>query len=115
MTYGELIVSGLIVALILVATWRAGQSNPVGTGKLARRLTDVESRVIEIDRRMGDVEDSIKLLADSTAATTAAIGSIRLEMAGDRGLSERTWSAVDRLQHFFIDQALEQAFAERRS
>lgn len=114
MTYGEIIVSVLIVALILFSTWRAGQTNPVGTGKLARRLTEVEGRVVDIDRRVGGVEDSVKLLAENVSATNSAIATMRLEMAGDRGVSERTWSAVDRLQNYFIDQALEQAFTSER-
>lgn len=113
MTYGEIIVSVLIVALMLFATWRAGQTNPVGTGSLVRRLTTVEHRMEEVDARLSNVEGSVEKLADASDAINTALSAMRLEMAGDRGVSERTWAAVDRMQQFFIDQALDQAFGRK--
>ncbi len=114
MTYGEIIVSVLIVVLILFATWRAGQVNPVGTGSLVRRITQLEVQVAEIDGRMDGIDKAVQQLVGTTDATNVAVAAMRLEMAGDRGVSERTWNAVARLQDYFIDQALDQAFSRER-
>jgi hypothetical protein len=106
-----------IVALVLWAAHRAGQANPVGTGKLARRMDMLELKVAEQGQKLdaqgvqiAAVERAVVAVADAAGETNKSIAAIRLELAGDRGLTERTWGAVDRLQHFFIADA----FAARK-
>ena len=98
LSYTDIIITAVIVAVVLYAAHRLGQVNPVGTGKLARRLSLVEQKVASI-------EVTLTTLADSAADTATAVAAMRIELAGDRGLTERTWSAVDRLQNYFIEQS----------
>ncbi|MES2755595.1 MAG: hypothetical protein V4659_13145 [Pseudomonadota bacterium] len=106
MTFTEILVTAFVIILVLVAMWRVGQLNPVGTGGLARRINQVELRVGEIDARLSGVEDSVVSLADSAAKTATEVAAMRLELAADRGVTERTWEAVNRLQLFFMDEGL---------
>lgn len=105
MTYAEITITIFILALVLFAMWRVGQLNPVGTGRLARRMNQLEMRVAEQGVRMDGVEASVEKLAEVTANTGISIGAMRIELAADRGLGERTWSAVDRLQNYFIEDS----------
>ena len=85
--------------------WRVGQLNPVGTGRLAGRMNQLELRVAEQGQKMSEIERSVLLLAQSSADTNTALAAMRIELAADRGLTERTWSAVDRLQAYFIEDS----------
>jgi hypothetical protein len=89
----------------LFAAHRLGQVNPVGTGKLARRLSAVELKVASLDGKLDRQDEALTTLAGSAAETARGVEAMRIELASDRGLTERTWSAVDRLQHFFIEDA----------
>jgi len=110
LSYSDIIITVIIVAVVLFAAHRLGQVNPVGTGGLVRRLSAVEFKVAEQGEKLDSLDRAIVTLADSSATTAREIAAMRIEVAGDRGLTERTWSAVDRLQHFFI----EDAFSKRR-
>lgn len=106
MTYTDISVTIIVVAIVLYAAWRAGQTNPVGTGRLARRMNHLEVRVGELDSRMDGIERSVSALAEASAATSSAVQAMRVELAADRGVTERTWEAVDRIQRFFMDEGL---------
>lgn len=112
MTYAEIIITAFVVALVLFAMWRVGQLNPVGTGKLARRMNQLELRVAEQGQRMDGIERSVLLLAETSASTSTSIEAMRVELAADRGLTERTWSAVDRLQNYFIEDSFKRRDAK---
>lgn len=105
MTVAEIIISAFVVALVLFAMWRVGQLNPVGTGNLSRRMDQLERRLGEQGVKVSEIERSVVLLADSSAETSRSLSAMRVELAADRGLTERTWSAVDRLQNFFIEDS----------
>lgn len=104
-SYIDILITLAIVAAVLIAAHRLGQANPIGTGRLARRLSEVEVKVGEQGMKLDKLETVVATLADSTAEISRELGALRVEMAGDRGLSERTWSAVDRLQNYFIEDA----------
>ena len=104
-SYLDILVTLLIVAVVLFATHRLGQDNPVGTGKLARRLSAVEGKVAEQGEKLDSLDRALATLAGSSADTARGVEAIRIELAGDRGLAERTWATVDRLQLFFIEDA----------
>lgn len=104
-TYTDILVTVMIVAVVLWASVRFGQGNPVGTGKLARRVSAVELKIAEQGEKIDALDRSLATLATSSADTARGVDAIRLELAADRGLTERTWAAVDRLQHFFIEDA----------
>lgn len=111
LSYGDILITAVIVAVVLITAWRLGQTNPVGTGKLARRLSAVELKVAEQGEKLTALDTAVKTMAESTALTARELAAMRIEMAGDRGLGERTWEAVDRMQHFFM----EEGFRSRRS
>lgn len=115
MTWMEIVVSVFVVGLVLFAMWRAGQMNPVGTGKLARRLSTLETTVGAQGQRMDGIDKSITAIAETVEAMGSGVSAIgtqitalRVEVSGDRGLTERTWSAVSRLEGFFIEDSFKQ-------
>lgn len=105
LSYSDIVITIVIVAVVLYAAHRMGQVNPIGTGKLARRLSAVEVQVVEQGQKLDSLDRALVTLASSAKDTSISVEAMRLELAADRGLTERTWSAVDRLQHFFIEDA----------
>lgn len=118
MTYGEIIVSVLIMALILLATWLAGRANPVGTGKLVRRIDQLEVEVKNLDGRMDGLGDAVTHLTEDLTAAAAVtrqkLETMQLEAAGDRALLQRTSYVIFRIQDHFMDSAVEQSFRKDR-
>lgn len=104
-SYIDILITLVIVAAVLFAAHRLGQANPVGTGRLSRRLTEVEAKVSEQGNKLDRLEGVVATLADSTADISRELSAVRMELAGDRGLAERTWSAIDRIQNYFIEDA----------
>lgn len=105
LSYSDIIITAVIIAVVLYAAHRMGQVNPIGTGKLARRLSAVELKVAEQGEKLDGLERALGTLAVSSADMARGVEAIRIELAGDRGLTERTWAAVDRLQNYFIEDA----------
>lgn len=109
-----MIITLLVLLLVLFAMWRVGQLNPVGTGKLARRINQLELKVAEQGQRMDGIERSIITIAETVAGTNEAVTGIekgitalRVEVAGDRGLTQRTWEGVSRLEGYFIQRSFD--------
>ena len=113
LSYTDLIITLVIVGVVLFAAHRMGQANPVGTGRLSKRLSAVELKVAEQGAKLDSLEVVMGTLADSAADTARGIDALRVEMAADRGLTERTWSAVDRLQNYFIEDAFKRRGADQ--
>ena len=107
LAYSDIFITLVVIGVVLFAAHRLGQANPIGTGKLARRLGAVELKVAELDGRLDNVDQALGTLAKSAADTARGVEAIRIELAADRGLTERTWSAMDRLQNYFIEDAFE--------
>ena len=107
LAYSDIIITLIVVGVVLFAAHRMGQANPVGTGRLARRLSAVELKVAEQGEKLDGLDRALATLVNSSADTARAVEAVRIELAADRGLTERTWSAVDRLQHYFIEDAFE--------
>lgn len=105
LSYSDIIITVIIVGVVLWAAHRLGQVNPVGTGKLATRLSAVELKVAEQGTKMDAVEQSVATLVEGQAGTTREVAAMRVEMASDRGLAERTWASVSRIETFFIEDA----------
>ena len=105
MSISDYLITLFVVCVVLFAAWRGGQVNPVGTGKIVRRMDELERQVGLQGARMDGIEKSVLLLADTAKDTSKSIDAMRMELAADRGLTERTWSAVSRLQDFFIEDS----------
>jgi uncharacterized coiled-coil protein SlyX len=105
LSYTDIVITIVIVAVVLFAAHRMGQVNPIGTGKLARRLSAVELKVAEQGEKLDSLDRALVTLASSAQDTARGVEAMRIELAADRGLTERTWGAVDRLQHYFIEDA----------
>ena len=101
---------GITLAIIVAVLWgahRNGQNNPVGTGKISRRVEAMEAKMGKQELRLDSIDDAVLQLGKATSETSKELAAMRIEMAGDRGLAERTWSAVDRLQNYFIQDAFD--------
>lgn len=105
LSYSDVIITLIIVSVVLFAAHRMGQANPVGTGRLSKRLSAVEVKVAEQGEKLDSLDRVMNTLASSAADTARSMDAMRLELSADRGLTERTWSAVDRLQNYFIEDA----------
>lgn len=106
MTWFEIVISAFIVALVLYAMWKVGQLNPVGTGRLAQRMSQVERQFTELQLRVGGVEVSLSDLTEGGKKTNILVEAIQIELAADRGVNKQTWETVDRLQKWFMEEAL---------
>ncbi|WP_242095481.1 hypothetical protein [Sphingomonas sp. CROZ-RG-20F-R02-07] len=104
MTVGDYFISFVVVVLVLIAAWRGGQVNPTGTGRLGTRIGELELKVGEHGVKMAAIERSVLELADTARHTNDGIQALRIELAADRGVTERTWEATDRLQKFFMEE-----------
>lgn len=107
LSYSDIVITIVIVVVVLYAAHRMGQVNPIGTGKLARRLSAVEAQQVVQGEKLDGLDRALGALATSTKDTARGVEAMRIELAADRGLTERTWSAVDRLQNYFIQDAFD--------
>lgn len=105
LSYLDIVITAVILVVVLAASHRLGQVNPVSTGRLSKRLSAVELKVAEQGEKIDALDDAVKLLAESSAVTATEIGAMRIEVAADRGLAERSWASISRLEHFFMEDA----------
>ena len=112
MSYSDIIISLGVLAFVLFAVWRVGQRNPTGTGKIARDVRVLEQKMAEqgvridgLNARLDGMDRAIVRVADEVGSMGTQMTAIRMELAADRGLTERTWSAVSRLEGFFIEDS----------
>ncbi|WP_425230221.1 hypothetical protein [Sphingomonas sp.] len=115
MSYSDWLITALVVAAVLFAAWRVGQKNPTSTGKLARDVRLLEQKVAEQGVRLDGfgaqldaVERSVIRVADEVGSMGTQMSAIRMELAADRGLTERTWASVSRLEGYFIEDSFKQ-------
>lgn len=86
-----------IIAVILLGifiAWRAGQANPEGTGRLARRIGNVEKEL------------QGKATAGDVAAVKSDIAAVKAKVDAEHELNKRTFAAVQRIESFLIEKAL---------
>jgi hypothetical protein len=103
LSYSDILITIVIVAVVLWASHRLGQVNPISTGKLSKRLSAVELKVAEQGEKLDALDRAMVTLAENSAVTAKELGAMRIEMAADRGLEERTWASISRLEHFFME------------
>jgi hypothetical protein len=109
LAYSDILITIVIVGVVLFAAHKLGQANPIGTGQLARRLSAVELKVAEQGTKIDGQGAALSTLAESSALTARGVEAMRIELAGDRGVTERTWEAVDRMQRFFMEEGLKRS------
>lgn len=98
-------IAALIVFAVFYSVHRHGRGNPESTGRLARKVTKLEETLYQQGSKIEAVEVSVDRLATETATKTD-IARIEQKIDGDRNINERTWSAVSRLQDFFIERGI---------
>lgn len=113
LAFSDIVITLIVIAVVLFAAHRLGQVNPVGTGRLARRMSSIEVTVAAQGAKIDTLEQTVASLADNQGVTARELAAMRLEMAADRGIGERTWASVHRLESYFIEDAFEKR-RERR-
>lgn len=86
-----------IIAFILLGVfiaWRAGQANPEGTGRLARRIGNVEKEL------------QAKATTEDVAAVKSDVAAVKAKVDAEHELNARTFAAVSRIESFLIEKAL---------
>lgn len=86
-----------IIAFILLGifvAWRAGQANPEGTGRLARRIGNVEKEL------------QGKATAADVAAVKGDVAALEAKIDAEHELNQRTFAAVSRIESYLIEKAL---------
>lgn len=96
----ELAIIALILGGIFLA-WRAGQANPEGTGRIAKRIGGLDGRIKHVEAQLGQAATKTDL-----AKLEGEIDALREQMAGDRALAERTFASVQRIETFLIEKGL---------
>ncbi|VWX62558.1 hypothetical protein [Sphingorhabdus sp. 109] len=110
----ELAIMLFIIAGFAVVIWRGGQANPESTGRLGSRLTKVETKMTEVETEMEHVRDRLNDFEITLArvsdkmVTRVDLDNIEKLMARDAETSRKTWKAVERLEGFFIENAIKQ-------
>lgn len=111
--YLQLMIGVAIIGLVLWSVFRQGANNPETTGRLSRRFSELDKKLTAIsahsadrDLRHSELDAKVNSIADEMV-TSADIDALRVEIAGDRTLAERTWHAVNRLESFFIQRAID--------
>ncbi|UNU43614.1 hypothetical protein EAO27_13450 [Sphingopyxis sp. YF1] len=89
----QLAIIAFILAGVFIA-WRAGQQNPEGTGRIARRISRVEQEL------------QGKATTEDVAALKAALARVDANIAAEHELNARTFLAVTRIESFLIEKAL---------
>lgn len=89
----QLAIIAFILAGVFVA-WRAGQKNPEGTGRIARRISRVEQEL------------QGKATTQDVAALQAGLAHVDAKMVAEHELNARTFAAVTRIESFLIEKAL---------
>lgn len=122
----ELAIIAFIVVGMGVAIWKGGAANPVGTGRLDRRLGhmdrelkgvvtkvgEIEKQVEDIDGRAASKNDIKRLerqLKDHTeraAAMARDIASIRESMAARQASTEHVRRQVDALYDVIVKKGM---------
>ena len=101
----QLAFGALIVLAVFFTIHRHGRGNPESTGRLGKRVAELEKATERQAEKIDGIDEALERLSETTA-TRRDIETLRAEIAGDRAVSERTWHAVDRLQNFLIESAL---------
>ena len=86
LSYSDFFITLIVVGVVLFAAHRLGQANPIGTGKLARRLGAVELKVAELDGRLDSVDQALGTLAKSAAETARGVEAMRIKVATEQVL-----------------------------
>lgn len=94
----ELAIIIFIMLGIGVALWRGGNANPESTGRLARKIGGLDSRLSHVEREVSELK--------TECATVKDIETVRAEMKGDRELADRTFKAVKRIEDMLIERSL---------
>lgn len=98
----ELAIIAFIVIGIGAAIWRGGASNPVGTGGLNARLTNIEGRVEQIEEHAATTED-IKRLEAGLAQHAADMSKLAAMMANLPERIEANKVAIEKVAHALPD------------
>lgn len=77
----ELLIILVIIVGIGAAIWRGGARNPVGTGGLDKKLSELKGEVKEVASTVGDLVERVEKIEGDTAS---AADIKRLEKAIDR-------------------------------
>jgi len=101
----EVVIAGVIVLGILVAILRTGQANPQPTGRLMTRILKVEGDFEGIKHRVGEMEKTLEAM-ERQMATKEDIEHLEKLMERDAATSKKTWDAIQRLENFFLQDAI---------
>lgn len=94
-----------IVLAIAFVVWKGGAANPMGTGRLSRKVGHLTGEVSNLGTRMKHVEQEVEELKEE-AATTKDIARLEEKIAGHHALLERTSKGVDRIERLFIEKGV---------
>lgn len=101
----EWAIIAFIVLTIGWCVWKGGAANPMGTGRLSRKVGRLSGDVSTLSQRVGHVERELEELK-AEAATTKDIERLEERMLGHKELSERTNKSVDRIERYLIEKGL---------
>ena len=101
----EWAIIAFIVLTIGWCVWKGGAANPMGTGRISRKVGKLSGEVTTLSMRVRHAEQELAELKES-AATTKDIARLEERMAGHLALSERTNKSIERIERFLIEKGL---------
>ncbi|MDR6708154.1 archaellum component FlaC [Novosphingobium sp. 1748] len=97
--------------------WKGGAANPEGTGTLGRRVNGISNKVSALSTRIEHIESDIEEIKHDAvtgrdveriegllATARAEMGALRVEIAGDRKMAERTQHSLDRIERLILER-----------
>lgn len=125
MTSPDVLISLLILSAVAIAVFigrRGGAQNPVGTGKLQRDISSLNTRVTSLDTSLKGVVNKVaKIEEDMEHLPSAAdlkvlstdIAAVRRELGLVANAGDRTEQAVVRIEQLLLDRALPSSSGRR--
>lgn len=101
----EWAIIAFIVLAIAFVVWKGGAANPMGTGRLSRKVGHLDATVGRLGVRVGHVEDEVEELKGQMASK-ADIATLRAEISGVRDMLVRNERGLNRIVDILLEKGL---------
>jgi hypothetical protein len=104
-TWVEWAIIAFIVLAIAYVVWKGGAANPMGTGRLSRKVGHLDATVGRLGIRVGHVESEVEELK-AEMASKADIATLRAELVGVKDVLERNERGLNRIVDILMEKGL---------
>ncbi len=99
----ELLIIGFIVCAIGYVIWRGGATNPVGTARLSRQMSEMKTGLAQATRRTGGIETRLDAL-EQESAKKSDIARLERQISGNDEKMDQLMADVSRLREISAER-----------